>query len=222
MTSAINYLSINENFPVAGQDNDTQVFRDNFDTIKESLRVAGVEITDLQTNTGGILVTDLLDGELSVGSDFGLRKIANAVLENPRLQTLDGRGESPILLGPLTIDAKSGGYQIYTIGADLTVDFLNFAGDPRNVPTEATTASVSKVTVEFYSDLTASDEYTITFSLSGTGASQFRRNGFPIPASVDDSQIITLTAASATAPIIVEFWRHDLDTIYMHYLGAFA
>ena len=50
MTSNINYASINENFPVAGQDNDTQVFRDNFDTIKTSLRYAYEEITDLQDN----------------------------------------------------------------------------------------------------------------------------------------------------------------------------
>jgi hypothetical protein len=221
MTSAINYLSINENFPVAGQDNDTQVFRDNFDTIKESLRVAGVEVTDLQNNTGGIVVTDLLDGELSIGSDFGLRKIANAVLSNPRLQTNDGRGESPILLGPLTIDAKSGGYQIYTMGATLSVDFLNFAGDPRNVPTEATSTSLSKVTVEFYSDLTASDEYTITFSLSGSGATQFKKNGAGMT-TVGNDFTITLTSASATDPIIIEFWRHDLDTIYVRYLGEFA
>ena len=48
--SNINYLSINENFPVPGQDNDTQVFRDNFDTIKQSLRIAGEEITDLEDN----------------------------------------------------------------------------------------------------------------------------------------------------------------------------
>ena len=42
MASTINYLGINENFPVAGQDNDTQVFRDNFDTIKQALVVGSV------------------------------------------------------------------------------------------------------------------------------------------------------------------------------------
>ncbi len=48
MTSAINYAAINENFPVAGQDNDTQTFRDNFDSIKTALSTAKTEITDLQ------------------------------------------------------------------------------------------------------------------------------------------------------------------------------
>jgi hypothetical protein len=32
--------TINENFPVAGQDNDTQVFRDNFNSIKTALSTA--------------------------------------------------------------------------------------------------------------------------------------------------------------------------------------
>ena len=51
--SNINYVSINENFPVAGQDNDTQVFRDNFDTIKTSLRYAKEELEIFQDSATG-------------------------------------------------------------------------------------------------------------------------------------------------------------------------
>ena len=51
--SNINYVSINENFPVAGQDNDTQVFRDNFDTIKTSLRYAKEELEVFQDSATG-------------------------------------------------------------------------------------------------------------------------------------------------------------------------
>jgi len=46
--SNINYLNIDENFPIAGQDNDTQVFRDNFDSIKQALRIAKEEIGVLE------------------------------------------------------------------------------------------------------------------------------------------------------------------------------
>lgn len=207
MTSAINYLSINENFPVAGEDNDTQVFRDNFDTIKTSLREAGTEITELQNYTA----------KLNADNDFTLSKISNVITENVREKTLDGRGESALTASPLTIDPKNGNYQIYEIGASINIDFLNFAGDPRNVPVEDITDSVSKVTLELYSDLSGVDEYTVTFSLSGTGAVQFKKNGWP-----DATNSITLTAASATDPIIIEMWRHDLNTIYMRYLGEFA
>lgn len=210
--SNINYLSINENFPVAGQDNDTQVFRDNFDTIKTSLNAANTEINEL---LGAVARLDRED------NDFGINKISNVVLSNARTQTNDAR-ISP-LTTDVTIDALSGGYQIYTVGADITVDFLNFAGDARNIPveTDVQKASVTKVTLELYSDLTASDEYTVTFTLSGTGATQFKKNGSGF--TVDSSNItITLTADSANSPIIVEFWRHDLDTIYARYLGEFA
>ena len=48
MTSNINFIGINEDFPIAGQDNDTQTFRDNFNTIKTSLQSAKEEITELQ------------------------------------------------------------------------------------------------------------------------------------------------------------------------------
>lgn len=211
MTSAINYLSINENFPVAGQDNDTQVFRDNFDTIKTSLREASDEITDLQDFTA----------KLNADNDFELNRLSNPILVNARDKTLDGRGESPITAGPLTIDATNGAYQIYTVGADLTMDFLNFAGDPSNVPVEDVTDSISKVTIELYSDLVDAEEYTVTFSLSGSGATQFKKNGTGFTA-VDDTITITLTADSVDNPIIVEFWRHSLDTIYARYLGEFA
>ena len=48
MTSQIISETIDENFPVAGQDNDSQGFRDNFNIIKTGLGVASSEITGLQ------------------------------------------------------------------------------------------------------------------------------------------------------------------------------
>jgi hypothetical protein len=55
MTSAIVYNTITTNYPVAGQDNDTQGFRDNFTAIRAGLAKAAAELTALQTN--GIDVT---------------------------------------------------------------------------------------------------------------------------------------------------------------------
>jgi hypothetical protein len=49
MTSAIVYSTVDENFPVAGVDNDSQGFRDNFTVIKTGLQTANSEITTLQT-----------------------------------------------------------------------------------------------------------------------------------------------------------------------------
>jgi hypothetical protein len=51
MSSNIVYTTIDEQFPVAGQDNDSQGFRDNFNIIKENFRNAIIEIEALQNNS---------------------------------------------------------------------------------------------------------------------------------------------------------------------------
>ena len=51
MASNINYVSIDAEFPVAGQDNDSQGFRDNYLVIKNSFSAAKLEIEDLQVNS---------------------------------------------------------------------------------------------------------------------------------------------------------------------------
>lgn len=192
MTSTINYLSINENFPVSGQDNDTQIFRDNFDTIKTSLRSANTEITTLQHESANI-TTD---------NDFGLNKIHNALLQNNREQKFDG---GAITTSPTTIDFQNGSYQIYRLGSNVTFDFLNFPGDPV-FSSEATPIGVGKVTLELYGAT-----HIATFSVS-SGTVIKKDSSFPA----------TLTLPSTTNPVIIEVWRHSLNTIYMRYLGVFA
>lgn len=48
MSSNITYTNLDAEFPVAGQDNDSQGFRDNFSIIKENFRNSILEIEDLQ------------------------------------------------------------------------------------------------------------------------------------------------------------------------------
>lgn len=70
MTSSIAYSGIDENFPVAGQDNNSQGFRDNFLYVKEGLAQAYSEITDLQNNTA----------KLNEDNDFGgIKKLENGI-----------------------------------------------------------------------------------------------------------------------------------------------
>ena len=51
MTSQINPNNINGEYPLAGQDNNTQGFRDNFTNIKVNFQYAETEITNLQANS---------------------------------------------------------------------------------------------------------------------------------------------------------------------------
>jgi hypothetical protein len=195
VTSNINYLSINENFPVAGEDNDTQTFRDNFDTIKTSLRAAQEEITNIQANTAGLQLV-----ETENGSDFGGREVSNAILRNTLIKGYGG-GVIPGSVSLLTIDYENGGYQKFQFAGNINIDFQNF-------PNNASIGGVGKVTLELTADNVAR---TLTFISSG--GTVFRRNAtFPTP----------FVVTSQTAPIIVEVWQRDSNNIFLNYLGQFS
>ena len=49
MTSKITPTNINITYPIAGQDNDTQGFRDNFTNIRNNFTIAAVEISAMQS-----------------------------------------------------------------------------------------------------------------------------------------------------------------------------
>lgn len=197
MSSNINFLSINENFPVAGVDNDTQTLRDNFDTIKTSLRRAQEEVTDLQNNTA----------KNNDSNDFNLNILGNAVLETVRHQKFDAG--NPVTVSPTTIDFQNGHYQIYRIGANINLDFLNFPGDPA-LTSEPSPIGMGKVTLEL-SGGTDSSEVTVGFSTN---------NGTVIKKNADFPAVLTLD--SVDDPVIIEIWRHSEEVIYMNYLGKFA
>ena len=197
--SLINYLSINENFPVAGQDNDTQVFRDNADTIKTSLRNAKDELTDILTNAA------FKDEE----NNFELNNITNAVLINNRIGKFDG---GAITASPTTIDYKNGDYQIYRVGGNLSIDFLNFPGDPV-FSSEVTPIGMGKVTLELYGDGT---KRLVTFSTSG--GTVIKKNGFPALTEIGAHDF---EVSSMSDPIFIEVWRHNEDNIFIRYIGQF-
>ena len=68
MTSQINPNNINGNYPVAGVDNNSQGFRDNFTNTKVNFQYAAEEIDDLQNK---VLLKAALSGE-TLDNDFGV------------------------------------------------------------------------------------------------------------------------------------------------------
>ena len=71
-SSAIVYTTINENFPAAGQDNDSQGFRDNFARVKTALGTAQSEITYLNNNAV----------DKTQNNDMGNTTLSNVILKN--------------------------------------------------------------------------------------------------------------------------------------------
>jgi hypothetical protein len=192
-SSSIN-SNINDNFPVAGQDNDTQVFRDNFNTIKTSLASAKTEINEV------LGAAARLDND----NDFGLNVIQNAVLQYNREQKWNGGAPA---VSPISIDFENGSYQIYIVNHTATMQFTQFPGDPAYTA-EATPIGVGKVTLELYGD---GSPRVLSFSTSA-GTVIKKDPSFP--------PVLTLTSSSN--PVFIEVWRHSLGTIYMRYLGQFA
>ena len=84
VTTASTYIqAINENYPIAGQNNDSQGFRDNFTNIKDALSATNEELVGLQINS-------LFKSQ---DNDFGGYAIQNVNLVNastPIAPTTDG------------------------------------------------------------------------------------------------------------------------------------
>ena len=75
--SIINPNSINGGFPVFGQDNSTQGFRDNFTNIKNNFVAAKAELEDIQ---GKVLVKSALSGGV-LDNDMDGGTLTNAQLK---------------------------------------------------------------------------------------------------------------------------------------------
>lgn len=193
MTSNINYLSINENFPVAGEDNDTQTFRDNFDTIKVSLRAGQEEITALQENTA----------KTNLDNDFEDNEISRVVFRDVMDKRFDG-GVITLPTTLLTVDYENGGYQVFRFASNMNIDFQNL---PENSAASGP-IGCGRITLELYGD---GSPQTLTF-ITSAGTTLRRNSGFPG----------TVSVSSATAPIIIEVWRHNATNIFMNYLGQFS
>ena len=78
MTSQINPNNIDGAYPVAGQDNNSQGFRDNFTNTGTNFQYAADEITDLQNKA---VLKAALTGT-TLNNDMGTNILSNATLQN--------------------------------------------------------------------------------------------------------------------------------------------
>lgn len=215
--SNINFGIIEEDFPVAGQDNDTQTFRDNFSAIKIGLNVARDEIQDLENRTGGLATSDTVNGT-TLGSDFNKRLVTRAVMLNNRERVLNA-GEfraSLDITGTRSIDLENGSYQIFRFQFNESIPFYNFPGSPDQIDD---VNNLGRMIVEMYASGSSESPRLITFITSGTGASRYKLQGFP-EKTVIGTHHLELT--STTDPVLIEVWSHGSGTIFVRYLGQFT
>ena len=118
MASNINPYNINGAFPVAGQDNSSQGFRDNFTNTKNNFLFAQTEINDLQSK---VLVTAALQGQ-TINNDM-----AGSILRRPQLaawtQALYDLGA---VSTSTTLDFNQANFQKLTTASAINLSFANW------------------------------------------------------------------------------------------------
>lgn len=118
MASNINPDNIDTTYPVAGQDNDSQGFRDNFTNIKTNFEFAEEEINDLESK---VLLKSALTGTV-LDNDMG-----GALLENPKLQGVRYTRIAPTsTTGSIAVDFSAGSYyKISQLTGNISLSFTN-------------------------------------------------------------------------------------------------
>jgi hypothetical protein len=175
MTSAINPNNINGAYPVAGQDNNSQGFRDNFTNTSTNFAFAADEITDLQSKA---ILKQALTGTVLDNNMLG-SPLTNALLSNMADATL----ALGTVSGTTPINYALASYQTLTTNGAVSLSFSNFpaAGSAASVVVQVTVAntihtlilpvsvSVNNVGIQGLNTSTN----TITFAATGVYSFEF-------------------------------------------------
>jgi hypothetical protein len=164
MASTIISGTIDGSYPVAGVDNDTQGFRDNFTIIKTGLATAASELTVLQANTA----------KLNATNDFLGTDVTNA---NLSLNTEKYHNIGTVIAGQ-NISFLNGSYQSATVNLAEGTSTINFA-----LADWPDRDHVAKMTVQLFGNNTAK---TVTFTVDGGGTIKYSAN-FPATLTLDSS-----------------------------------
>ena len=117
MASSINTDSLDAQYPVAGTDNDSQGFRDNFGNIKDNLNFAKTEITTLQEDTA----------KTNADNDFNGNQITGAnMIANTEESYVGGN-----ISASQNVDFANGHYQILGVTGTDSIT-LTLTGWPEN------------------------------------------------------------------------------------------
>lgn len=118
MASQINPTLIDGAYPVAGQDNNSQGFRDNFTNTRTNFQAAEDEINDLQAK---VILKAALTGETLDNN------MNDALLYAAKIQDFSAtRAAITTTSGTVTVNYASGHYQTVTTSGSITLAFSNF------------------------------------------------------------------------------------------------
>jgi len=173
MTSQINPADIDGTYPIAGQDNDSQGFRDNFTNTQNNFTHAENELSDLQ---GKVVLKSALSGD-TLDNDF-----ADALVKGARIsdfsEVVTDKGS---VAGPVEFNHLDGHFQTVTTTGALTLAFDNWpvSGNLGRIRVQITVSDVAH-TVTLPAEVTVGnngiiglDSLVISFRSPGTYIFEF-------------------------------------------------
>jgi hypothetical protein len=191
MTTPLNakIALIDQTYPTAGQDNDSQGFRDNFNNIKDSLSLASSDIVELQSKAvlkAGIGTNDTVTNDL-----------AGSSITNGQFNTFYATAYSPV--APVTtgqyVDLANGSFQSFVMGADIDFTF-------RGWPTTGQYAVVRLLltaqdpTIPRTATFNSYQSQNIYYGNSGILNQLVTNNSFKVPATYVRPATLAATAAA--------------------------
>ena len=195
MTSAITPGNIDVDFPVAGQDNDSQGFRDNFGAVYTALSAAKTEIEELQTKS--ILKAAITNGIQT--NDSAFNNLNGNVIRNGGFKNFYPKKNPVTVTGPTTIYAKDGEFQPITINGNygLTISW-----------SEISNSTFSRVVLQLVNG-SSTTSYTPTL---GSSSSIKYEHDFP-------SLALSIDGFSK----VIEVWTPDGGTtVFARSLGTYT
>jgi hypothetical protein len=202
MASNINDTGVNSDYPVAGQDNDSQGFRDNFGVIKSNFVSAKSEIESLQNTTAqGVSYNASTSTNDFLNSNLQSANFVNCTEQHFSLPNA--------ITTTQTVNVSSGSYQSFRVGADITLKLSSWNEDDNKT---------GKIRLYITND---GAEQTITFS-SNEGAGDILRS--PNWPTSDNTAVIENNGESNDPKntYVFEFVSFDSGaTVYAEYLGIY-
>jgi hypothetical protein len=133
---------IKQNFPVRGQDNDSQGFRDNFHNIHEAIKYVNSEVEDLSLISVKTNQTSTFYGNTIESANF--KNCSTEIWQNDTAELYD-----------ITVDYSLGSYQVFQVSSgEHNLDIINWPGEGKsgNIKLSLTPSSSSATRINFPGD----------------------------------------------------------------------
>lgn len=209
MTSAITPGTIVINYPIAGQDNDSQGFRNNFAAIASNFTSAENEITALQTVA--IVAADLATQTTPV-----VNNLLGSTLNNGIYSQFDGvffnGGTVSSSATATPVSHANGPVQKFTIGVTGVILNLGYNGTASTWPAAGRYSVMRLMLVN--GDTSTTKTVTLALPNSGTAKTATGWTGGTSP--------VTLTLPTSQKYEVVEFWTVDGGSnVFIKSVGEF-